>query len=152
MSVRRSERLSKKEVANKAAYDAKHPLASVFTVDALNEMYEVAMEAFTAVWRVQTLVKERAPSDEGTRAAIASLIQVSWAIEDAHEFKTRQLMGDKGEQALTGHNDFMEQLRILTKEAKDMAAVFSQHATFSPSLVRTALHLGTDAVKTFYTN
>jgi hypothetical protein len=144
MSIRRSERLAK--------YVAKHPPVNTSTVDALKEMYEVAMEAYTAVWRVHTLVKERAPSDDGTRTAIASLIQVSWAIEDAHEFKTRQMMGDKGEQALTGHNDFMEQLRTLTKEAEDMDAVFSQHATLSPSLVRTALHLGTDAVKIFYSN
>lgn len=144
MSVRRSERLAK--------YVAKHPPVSTSIVDALKEMYEVAMEAYTAVHRVHTLVKERATSDEGTRAAIASLMQVSWAIEDAHEFKTRQMMGDKGEQALTGHSAFMEQLRTFTKEADDMVAVFSQHAVLSPSLVRAAAHLGTDIVRIFYTN
>ncbi len=144
MSVRRSERLAK--------YAAKHPPASASTVDALKEMYEVAMEAYTAVWRVHTLVKERATSDEESRAAIASLIQVSWAVEDAHEFKTRQMMGDKGEQALAGHSVFMEQLRTLTKEAEDMDAVFSQHATLSPSLLLTATNLGTDVVKIFYSN
>lgn len=151
MSVR-SERLSKKAAANKAAYDAKHPPASTTTVDALKEMYEVAMEAFTAVRRVHTLVNERATSDEGTRDAIVSLIQVSYAIEDAHEFKTRQMMGDKGEQALAGHSAFMEDLRTLTKEADDMFTIFSQHMTLSPSLVLTASHLGTNIVPTFYTN
>lgn len=150
MSVR-SERLSKK-AANKAAYDAKHPPASTTTVDALKEMYEVAMEAYTAVHRIHTLIKERATFEEETRAAIASLIQVSWAIEDAHEFKTRQMMGDKGEQALAGHSAFMEDLRTLTKEADDIATVFSQHVTLSSSLVLSAMHLGTNAVKTFYTN
>ena len=144
MSIRRSERLAK--------YAAKHPPVNTSTVDALKEMYEVAMEAYTAVWRVHTLVKERAPSDDGTRTAIASLIQVSWAIEDAHEFKTRQMMGDKGEQALTGHRAFMEQLRTLTKEAEDMATIFLQHVTLSPSLLLSASNLGTDVVKIFYTN
>jgi hypothetical protein len=144
MSVRRSERLAK--------YAAKHPPASASTVDALKEMYEVAMEAYTAVWRVHTLVKERAPSDEESRDAIASVIQVSWAIEDAHEFKTRQMMGDKGDQVLAGHAAFMEQLRTLTKEAEDMAAIFSQHVTLSPSLLLSASNLGTDAMKTFYIN
>jgi hypothetical protein len=144
MSVRRSERLAK--------YVAKHPPANVSTVDALKEMYEVAMEAFTAVCRVHTLINERGTSDEETRTAIASVIQVSWAIEDAHEFKTRQLMGDKGDQVLAGHAAFMEQLRTLTKEAEDMAAIFSQHVTLSSSLVCTASNLGTDAMKTFYIN
>lgn len=144
MSVRRSERLAQ-------LWLAKHPPASTSTVDALNEMYEVAMEAFTAVHRVHMLIKERATFEE-SRTAIASLIQVIWAIEDSHEFKTRQLMGDKGEQALLGHNAFMEQLRTLTKEAEDIAAVFSQHVTLSASLVSTAKNLGTDVVKTFYIN
>ena len=150
MSVR-SERHSK-AAANKAAYDAKHPPASTTTVDALNEMYEVAMEAFTAVHRIHTLIKERATFEEETRTTIASLMQVLWAIEDAHEFKTRQMMGDKGEQALAGHSAFMEDLQTLTKEAEDIVTVFSQHVTLSPSLVSTAMHLGTNAVKTFYTN
>ena len=144
MSVRRSERLAK--------YAANHPPVSVSTVDALKEMYEVAMEAYTAVHRIHTLIKERATFEEESRTAIASVIQVSWAIEDAHEFKTRQMMGDKGEQALAGHSAFMEQLRTLTKEAEDIVAVFSQHVTLSPSLVLTATHLGTDIVKTFYIN
>jgi hypothetical protein len=144
MSVRRSERLAK--------YAAKHPPVSTSTVDALKEMYEVAMEAFTAVWRVHTLIKERATFEEESRTAIASVIQVSWAIEDAHEFKTRQLMGDKGGQVLAGHSVFMEQLRALTKEAEDMAAIFSQHVTLSSSLVSTASNLGTDVLKTFYIN
>jgi hypothetical protein len=145
MSVRRSERLAQLWLAN-------HPPANSSTVDALNEMYEVAMEAFTAVRRVHTLINERGTSEEKTQTAIASVIQVIWAIEDAHEFKTRQLMGDKGEQVLAGHSAFMEQLRTLTKEAEDMAAVFSQHATLSPSLLSTASNLGTDVVKTFYIN
>ena len=151
MSVR-SERLSKKAAANKAVYDAKHPPASTTTVDALKEMYEVAMEAFTAVHRIHTLIKERATFEEETRTTIASLRQVLWAIEDAHEFKTRQMMGDKGEQALAGHSAFMEDLRTLTKEAVEIATVFSQHMTLSPSLVLTASHLGTNIVPTFYTN
>ena len=151
MSVR-SERLSKKAAANKAVYDAKHPPASTTTVDALKEMYEVAMEAFTAVHRIHTLIKERATFEEETRTTIASQRQVLWAIEDAHEFKTRQMMGDKGEQALAGHSAFMEDLRTLTKEAVEIATVFSQHMTLSPSLVLTASHLGTNIVPTFYTN
>jgi hypothetical protein len=142
----RSERLA--NAATNAATNA----VNASTANTLSEMYEIAMEAFAAVNRVHTLIKERAPSDEGSRAAIASVIQVSWAIEDAHEFKTRQLMGDKVEQAMAGHNAFMQDLRTLTKEAEDMANVFSQHATLSSSLVRTATHLGTNAVKTFYTN
>jgi hypothetical protein len=145
MSVRRSERLAQLWLAN-------HPPANSSTVDALNEMYEVAMEAFTAVHRVHTLIKERSTFEEKTQTAIASVIQVIWAIEDAHEFKTRQLMGDKGEQVLAGHAAFMEQLRTLTKEAEDMATVFSQHVTLSPSLLLTASNLGTDVVKTFYIN
>lgn len=145
MSVRRSERLAQLWLAN-------HPPANSSTVDALNEMYEVAMEAFTAVHRVHTLIKERATFEEKTQTAIASVIQVIWAIEDAHEFKTRQLMGDKGEQVLAGHSAFMEQLRTLTKEAEDMATVFSQHVTLSPSLLLSASNLGTDVVKTFYIN
>lgn len=145
MSVRRSERLAQ-------LWRAKHAPVSTTAVDTLKEMYEVAMQAYTAVHRVHTLVKERATSDEGTAAAIASLIQVSWAIEDAHEFKTRQLMGDKREQALLGHGAFMEHLRILAKEADDIATVFSQHVTLSPSLVLTAANLGTDIVPIFYTN
>ena len=144
MSVRRSERLAK--------YNENHPPVSVSTVDALKEMYEVAMEAYTSVHRVHTLIKERATFEEESRTAIASVIQVSWAIEDAHEFKTRQMMGDKGEQALAGHSTFMEQLRTLTKEAEDMAAVFSQHQVLSSSLLLTALNLGLDVVRTFYTN
>jgi hypothetical protein len=144
MSVRRSERLAK--------YNENHPPVSVSTVDALKEMYEVAMEAFTAVRHVHTLIKERGTSGEETRDAIASVIQVSWAIEDAHEFKTRQMMGDKGEQALTGHSAFMQDLRTLTKEAEDMAAVFSQHQVLSSSLLLTALNLGSDVVRTFYIN
>ena len=145
MSVRRSERLAQLWLAN-------HSPANSSTVDALNEMYEVAMEAFTAVHRVHTLIKERATFEEKTQTAIASVIQVIWAIEDAHEFKTRQLMGDKGEQVLAGHAAFMEQLRTLTKEAEDMATIFSQHVTLSPSLLLTASNLGTDVVKTFYIN
>jgi|UniRef100_A0A6C0BGN1 hypothetical protein len=145
MSVRRSERLAQLWLAN-------HPPANSSTVDALNEMYEVAMEAFTAVHRVHTLIKERATFEEKTQTAIASVIQVIWAIEDAHEFKTRQLMGDKGEQVLAGHAAFMEQLRRLTKEAENMATIFSQHVTLSPSLLLTASNLGTDVVKTFYIN
>lgn len=144
MSVRRSERLAK--------YAAKHPPVRTSTVDALKEMYEVAMEAYTAVYRVHTLIKERATFEEESRTAIASVIQVSWAIEDAHEFKTRQMMGDKGEQALTGHSAFMQDLRTLTKEAEDMAAVFSQHQVLSSSLLLTALNLGSDVVRTFYIN
>ena len=144
MSVRRSERLAK--------YNENHPPVSVSTMDALKEMYEVAMEAYTAVHRIHTLIKERATFEEESRTAIASVIQVSWAIEDAYEFKTRQMMGDKGEQALAGHSTFMQDLRTLTKEAEDIAAVFSQHVTLSPSLVLTATHLGTDIVPTFYIN
>lgn len=144
MSVRRSERLAK--------YTAKHPPASARTVDALKEMYEIAMEAYTAVRRVHTLLNERGTSGEETRDAIVSVIQVSCAIEDAHEFKTRQMMGDKGEQALAGHSAFMQDLRTLTKEAEDMAAVFSQHEVLSSSLLLTALNLGSDVVRTFYTN
>ena len=126
--------------------------ANASAANALNEMYEVAMEAFTAVHHVHTLVKEHTISHEETRDAIASLMQVLWAIEDAHEFKTRQLMGDKVEQAMAGHSAFMKDLRTLTKEAEDIATVFSQHQVLSPSLIRSATNLGTDIVPTFYTN
>lgn len=143
-ALRRSERLAK--------YAEKHPPVNASTVNVLKEMYEIAMEAFTAVRHVHTLVKERGTSDEGTAKALVSLMQVSWAIEDAHEFKTRQLMGDKVEQTLAGHSAFMEHLRTLTKEANDMIIVFSQHQVLSPSLVLTALYLGTQIVPIFYIN
>jgi hypothetical protein len=141
----RSERLS--NAVNSAATNA-----NVSTTNALNEMFDTAMEAYTVVHHVHTFVKEHTTSHEETRDAIASLMQVLYAIEDAHEFKTRQLMGDKVEQAMAGHRAFMKDLRTLTKEAEDIAAVFSQHQMLSPSLILSATNLGTDIVPTFYTN
>lgn len=126
--------------------------ANVSAANALNEMYEVAMEAYTVVHHVHTLIKEHTILHEETRDAIASLVQVLYAIEDAHEFKTRQLMGDKVEQAMAGHRAFMKDLRTLTKEAEDIVTVFSQHQVLSPSLLLSATNLGTDIVPTFYTN
>ena len=94
-------------------YSEKNMVISNHIQILLNDMDASASEAFRIIRLMSDILKERAAPDEITAAAIVWLTRLSWAIEDFHEYKTRQLIANCDQSIIDSIHIFINLLHKL---------------------------------------
>jgi hypothetical protein len=105
---------------------------------------------FASLAHLNTLVKQRGEPDEITAAALVWLTRLRWAVEDAYEFKTRQMATNPAEEAQPMLGPFLTLLEALTTEIKQMIAILETHAAILPSLMAKVNEVGIHIQPQFY--
>jgi hypothetical protein len=116
----------------------------------LQEMNAVTADTFKMIRLLHDTVKERADPDDITAEALVWLKRLSWAVEDCHEFKTRQLTENYDEDVLLSVPPFLGLLRTLAAEINEAIAYFRMHPHLSRSLVLHATTIGSSIRASFY--
>lgn len=116
----------------------------------LQEMNAVTADSFKMIRLLHDIVKERADPDEITAEALVWLKRLSWAVEDCHEFKTRQLIENDDDDVLLSIPPFLGLLRTLTAEINEAIEYFRMHPHISRSLVLHATTIGSSIRASFY--
>jgi len=152
-AVRRSTRIATMN-ASHAVFNASiaHDVSAAPTVSnaVLQEMNAVTADTFKMIRLLHDTVKERADPDDITAEALVWLKRLSWAVEDCHEFKTRQLTENYDEDVLLSVPPFLGLLRALTAEINEAIAYFRMHPHLSRSLVLHATTIGSSIRASFY--
>jgi len=105
---------------------------------------------FTALAHLTSLVKQRGEPDGITAAALVWLTRLRWAVEDAYEFKTRQMAMNPAEEAQPMLGPFLTLLETLTTEIKQMIAILETHDATPPSLMAKVNEVGIHIQPQFY--
>lgn len=106
--------------------------------------------AFAAFAQMETLVKQHGAPDEITSAALVWIARLRWAVEDAYEFKTRQMAMNPAEQAQPMLGSFLTLLEALTAEVNQKLVTLQTQNTISPSLMESVAHVGESLQPQFY--
>jgi hypothetical protein len=151
-AVRRSTRIATMNASMNASMNSSHDVSAAPTVSnaVLQEMNAVTADTFKMIRLLHDTVKERADPDDITAEALVWLKRLSWAVEDCHEFKTRQLTENYDEDVLLSVPPFLGLLRALTAEINEAIAYFRMHPHLSRSLVLHATTIGSSIRASFY--
>jgi hypothetical protein len=114
------------------------------------ELDAAAAEAFHAIRLVSDILKVRAAPDELTASAIVWLTRLSWAIEDCHEYKTRQLTINCDETVMDSIPKVLDHLRSLTTGATCMLERLKQKCFIPRSFVVVTCELGASIKDALY--
>jgi hypothetical protein len=139
-AVRRSARI--------ASMNPPHADHSVRVVT--QEMNAITADAFKTVRLLRDIIKERGEPDEITADALVWITQVSWAIEDCHEFKTRQLTENCDDSVLRSIPPFVGLLRHLTSEINALIEHFRPYPLIPRSLILSATTFIASIKSSFY--
>ncbi len=102
----------------------------------LSSINTFASKACLAIRRMIELLKERAAPDELTAEAIVWLTRLSWAVEDCHEHKTRQLTANYDETFKKTVLRALTFFEVITSDASSMVKHLEQQRVISRSLVK----------------
>jgi len=148
-AVRRSTRIATMNASLNASIA--HDVSAVPAVSpVVQEMNAVTADTFKMIRLLHDTVKERADPDDITAEALVWLKRLSWAVEDCHEFKTRQLTENYDDDVLLSVPPFLGLLRALTAEINEAIAYFRMHPHLSRSLVLHATTIGSSIRASFY--
>lgn len=148
-AVRRSTRIATMNASMNASMNSS-PAAPTVSNEVLQEMNAVTADTFKMIRLLHDTVKERADPDDITAEALVWLKRLSWAVEDCHEFKTRQLTENYDEDVLLSVPPFLGLLRALAAEINEAIAYFRMHPHLSRSLVLHATTIGSSIRASFY--
>jgi hypothetical protein len=151
-AVRRSTRIATMNASMNASMNSSPAVPTVSAVPhaVLQEMNAVTADTFKMIRLLHDTVKERADPDDITAEALVWLKRLSWAVEDCHEFKTRQLTENYDEDVLLSVPPFLGLLRTLAAEINEAIAYFRMHPHLSRSLVLHATTIGSSIRASFY--
>lgn len=85
----------------------------------LNEITQATEDCNAVLIRLQSIILARADQGEVTSTVLSSIQKVSWGIQDAHEFKTRQILVNCDENVLNSIPGFITFVRTLTSETNE---------------------------------
>jgi hypothetical protein len=105
---------------------------------------------FSAFAQVESLVKQRGAPDEITAAALVWIARLRWAVEDAYEFKTRQMAMNPAEEARLMLGPFLTLLQALTTEIKQAIITLESHETIPQSVMEDITIMGNHLQPQFY--
>ena len=114
------------------------------------EMNTITADAFKMVHLLRDIIKERGEPDELTAEALVWITQVSWAIEDCHEFKTRQLAENCDDSVLRSIPPFVGLLRTLISEINALIELFRPYPLISRSLILSTINFIASIKSSFY--
>lgn len=105
---------------------------------------------FAAIKQIDALIKLRGAPDEITAAALVWIARLRWAVEDAYEFKTRQMAMNPAEDAQQTMTPFLTLLEALTTEIKQALVTLQPHEIISRSLMEDITLMGNHLQPQFY--
>ena len=105
---------------------------------------------FSALTQVESLVKQRGAPDEITSAALVWIARLRWAVDDAYEFKTRQMAMNPAEEARLMLGPFLTLLQALTTEIKQAIITLESHETIPRSVMEDITLMGNHLQPQFY--
>lgn len=85
----------------------------------LNEINQAAEDCNAALIRLQSIILARAEQGEVTSTTLTRIQKVAWGVEDAHEFKTRQIRVNCDGNVLNSIPGFVGFFRTLTSETNE---------------------------------
>ena len=148
MYPRRSARIA--SMSNKTVSMETVSTVSDRSLSLQGELNDAAAEAFHAIRLISDILKVRAAPDESTTNAIVWLTRLSWAIEDCHEYKTRQLTTNCDETVMDSIPNVLHHLRSLTTGATCMMECFKQQCFIPRSFVIDACEFGSSIKDALY--
>lgn len=120
------------------------------TINFEEKLHHAKDSIFAAFAQLESLVKQRAAPDEITSAALVWLSRLRWAVEDAYEFKTRQMVMNPAEEAQLMLGPFLTLLEALTTEIKQALVTLQSHETIPRSAMEDITLMGSHLQPQFY--
>lgn len=116
----------------------------------MNELKTAAFQTTSSIQYMRNNLKTRASCEEPTAEAIVWLTRLSWAVQDCHEYKMRQLFTNCDDTVMDSIPTVIQHFHKLMEEAELMNERFRQHVVIPRDLVAEVCSFGINVKDAFY--
>ena len=116
----------------------------------MNELDTAAFQTTSCIRYMRDNLKARASCEETTAEAIVWLTRLSWAVQDCHEYKMRQLFTNCDDNVLDSIPTVIQHFHKLMENAELMNERFRQHVVVPNYLVAEVCSFGIAVKDAFY--